>query len=81
MLLMQLIVLFAELTEGLVFFWRERERERRKYPEFRVTVMSHHNRSVSLFERILQENGVNTMLKYHSFLQYRRAQGETYLGA
>lgn len=71
----------AEFTEGLVFcgfgclvfFFKQpskrpNNKETKKDPKQQqktVAMMSQHNRSVSLFEIILQVNRVNAVLKYN----------------
>lgn len=71
----------AEFTEGLVFcgfgccFFKKKQPSKRpsnkgtkkdlKQKQKIVAMMLYHNRSVSLFEIILQANEVNAVLKYN----------------
>lgn len=81
MLLMQFLVLLLNSQKGLfsvvlvvwLFFFKQpskrpNNKETKKDPKQQqkiVAMMSQHNRSVSLFEIILQVNRVNAVLKYN----------------
>lgn len=63
MLLMQFLLLLLNSQKSL--FSVVKTKAKKKINKKRATTMSQHNRSVTLFEIILQANGVNAVLKYN----------------